>query len=826
MFFRAATRTTLISPWMCLVLLLGQGTRAAGQGQPSKNLLANPSFELGSQGWHADTGGHTEARFAVEAVEAPDGRHGARLTVGKVEEWGVQFGQTLDAGAVGRTYTFAAVARSAGKPVTATLQIERRAEPWDRAARSRPFTLTRDTWTELHVTFPVEEPFRQGWFAYITCTEPNVELLVDMFRLYEGEYVPYEEARREQAAPFQASLFDADLPERQGALGQRVELPSAHSPLSTSDSARWAKLPEDETNHTFQGDAVLTNDRLVVCLRRGGDGAEVYSKRADAPAPRAVLLPVCETSDVRLASVRIVENTPSVVSVDAAFKSGDATAVLRYELEMGGAFVRTEARSGASGLRVRAPSRFVVLPDFFADDIVIDAAEIPVPRAELPSEHFLLHMIPGRKRKRGRESFPQPTAPESLTGSRKRLPTPFSSPPFSSGGDAIVMCVSDSANEDVRIDLSGEGARRMVDQSEIGFGKDGRIWVAVVEAPDAWHVRDVDPGDAGQVLPLDWRMPYAAQWRVDWTRSGGLTDSWEMIAERPGGRYEKHGWFGQPHTIGSDRRRWTTVLGWFYYPCWVDRQGRGFLQPPANRLRFEGPALIYPINRTRDTPLDALTVVDVVRATLGVGPCEYILDVESQGTAMKGRATCATRDTLNPIYAAGRQRQERATIEKALDDVVAFVTHIRSRIDAYVDFGHELLAYLERQRKSHPELADFLSEMETLTRAIDERLDARKDEIRTPAYVVGLTEKFRNTLLDYEGDDALDRCKAITGAIVRVGGNQDELVGECRMAVKILRQRAGLAMAADPRTAEIAEEIRRRTQEVLRNPASYEAPRH
>ena len=59
-----------------------------------------------------------------------------------------------------------------------------------------------------------------------------------------------------------------------------------------------------------------------------------------------------------------------------------------------------------------------------------------------------------------------------------------------------------------------------------------------------------------------------------------------------------------------------------------------------------------------------------------------------------------------------------------------------------------------------------------------------------------------------------------------VGGNQDELVGECRMAVKMLRQRAGLAMAVDPRTAPVAREIRRRTHEVMRNPATYEAPRH
>jgi hypothetical protein len=72
----------------------------------------------------------------------------------------------------------------------------------------------------------------------------------------------------------------------------------------------------------------------------------------------------------------------------------------------------------------------------------------------------------------------------------------------------------------------------------------------------------------------------------------------------------------------------------------------------------------------------------------------------------------------------------------------------------------------------------------------------------------------------------LAKCNAITNAIVKVGGNQDELVGECRQAVKILRQRAGLAMATDPHTADVAREIRAKTQKVLRNASSYEAPRH
>ena len=51
-------------------------------------------------------------------------------------------------------------------------------------------------------------------------------------------------------------------------------------------------------------------------------------------------------------------------------------------------------------------------------------------------------------------------------------------------------------------------------------------------------------------------------------------------------------------------------------------------------------------------------------------------------------------------------------------------------------------------------------------------------------------------------------------------------MGECRWAVKALRQKAGLLLASDARLASIAGEIRARTQEVLRNPAVHENARH
>ena len=573
---------------------------------------------------------------------------------------------------------------------------------------------------------------------------------------------------------------------------------SSRVPLSSDavcNHRNWTLVPEDTTAHKFKGDLVLLNSKLAVVLRRSSRGAEVYSLESNGATLRAELVALGGDPSARLFAVKIVENTADTASVDATYQtSKGGRLTLGYELKQGQVFVQTQPRSGATGLQVNAPCRFAVLPDFFADDMVVDATQLMVPQTELPSENFLLHLL--------------------------------------GDGEAILMAEWYPAKDDVRIQLSGQQQDRRIIGSEIHYAPEGKICVAVMCAPGIWHRRDILPGNADRILHLGWKAPYAAHWRVDWQRDDKLTDSWEMLTQKPDGEYVKHGWYGQPESFGNvdwlkdGRKRWTTVLGSFLYPCWVDKNGEGYLQPLKARVRFEGPALIYPINRLEATPLEQFTVVDIMRATMGVGPCEYILDVEGQKKTFQGRPTCASRTILDNIYASKAQKEKREEVQRTLDEVIAFVRHIRGRINDYVAFGHDMVAWLEQQKAAHPELAGILNEMQDTTRKIDGFVNRRKEGIKTPEYATQLVNDFRSTLVDYEGEDALAKCKKITAALVDIGGNQDELVGECRMVVKILRQKAAMAMASDPRTATIAREVRRRTQQMLRNPTSYEAPRH
>jgi hypothetical protein len=557
----------------------------------------------------------------------------------------------------------------------------------------------------------------------------------------------------------------------------------------------WTAIPLEKTADAFMGDAVLSNGRIALVLRQRAAAVEVHAVKTDGAVGRIRLRLQSAASDptVSLERAALVENTKGGATLQATFKTAKGLQVAgKFRIKRGDFTVQVEPGTGAGKLRVESSGRYVVLPDFFADDIAIDATRLPpaLGTIDLPSESFVLQM----------------------TGQ----------------GDAIAMAVFENRQQDVKVTLAGAGDQRIVAGSEIGFeGK--RIWVALLEAPRIWHSLELKSADSGKIMPLNWKMPFPAQWRVDFTRAGDLTDSWEMLLQdQKDGAYIKPSWLGSgDQALRPDRRRWNTVLGTFPYPCWSDPDGQGYLQPLKSKvLQFAGPVVVYPINRVKQTPLDAFTVVDVMRNTLGVGPCGHILDLEGQKSEYKGRATCGVRDMLTPIYANNQQKQKRAEVDKTLDEGLIFVKHIRGRITRYVEFGHKMREYLAEKKKPHAELAEFITEMDKLTQEIDNKVASRAAKIKTPEHVARMNEEFRKNVLDYDGPDALQRCRDYTQALVVIGDNQDELSGECRWVVKTLRQRAGILLAMDPRVAPIASEIRTRTQEALRNPANHEGARH
>jgi hypothetical protein len=572
-------------------------------------------------------------------------------------------------------------------------------------------------------------------------------------------------------------------------------IPSAEALAPTALAAKngWTAVAMPNLAAAFKGDAVVSNGRILAVARHHGPALEVYSQGPTGAAARLKLLLVTVDGEpaTRLTRVSLVEHTKGAACLEVGAQTAQGTDLAaKFRIKRGELLVQTEPGPGAGRLRIDCPGRFAILPDFFADDILIDAARIPLAKIEVPTDNFVLH--------------------------------------FTGPGDAIGMCVFENRQQDVKVALAGGGDKRIITGSEIGFeGK--KIWTAVLTSPQVWHQRDIDGEDAGEVIPLSWTMPFPAQWRVDFTRKDNLTDSWEMLLQdKKNSKYSKPSWLGgREETLKLNRERWNTFLDTFPYPCWSDHERQGYVQPLTKKgFQFQGPVVLYPINRIKQTPPEVYTVVDIMRNTLGAGPCEHVLDVEGQRTQYRGEPTCGVQGDLEEIYGAKQQKQKRAEVEKLLKDALAFVTHIRGRISNYIEFAQRMRAYLAAQEKAHPELRPSISELDQLLERIATRVAPQAAKIPKPDFVAKLNQDFRKNIMDYEGADALARCKQYGKTLTDIGGEQDELVGECRWVVRTLRQRAGMMVALDARLAGIAGEIRARTQEVLRNPAGYEWARH
>lgn len=90
-----------------------------------------------------------------------------------------------------------------------------------------------------------------------------------------------------------------------------------------------------------------------------------------------------------------------------------------------------------------------------------------------------------------------------------------------------------------------------------------------------------------------------------------------------------------------------------------------------------------------ETPLTTFCPIDILRNTLGVGPCEYILQTEGLATE-----TNPTPDNVmtwvEKQFVRNRQKKSADEIQELLGQMVAHVEHAQARIERYRSFGQEV----------------------------------------------------------------------------------------------------------------------------------------
>jgi hypothetical protein len=492
---------------------------------------------------------------------------------------------------------------------------------------------------------------------------------------------------------------------------------TATEPLTAEALARrtgWQPVPEDKIDHQFSGDAVLLNDKLVLVLRKQGRGPEIYTRTAAGLKKRAVLGHAADRASAldTLEAFKIIENTSAGVTLEATFKNS-GMASLRFRLTAGEAILEIRPTQAAGFLEVQSATRYVVVPDYFGDDMIYGTEAFN--GLCLPTENFCLNLI--------------------------------------DGGEAILMTVWESRDQDAWLAAPKSGNEGGLCASRIHCLKDKAIWLAFLESPSLWTIKSALAKDG-------WQAPFPAKWRCSCLRQNAVADSWD--AEREAG-------------------------------------------PNQSAGKHEGPLLIYPIDRSTATPLTATCPTDVMRNTLGVGPCQYILACE--GLSAQGDPT--PNSVMGWVEKQFEQKKEKKAaddIKERLEQMAQHVGDARSKIEGYAALAVQVRTALARK----PGSDQFRPALDDLERSAAAGLGPEPSAQHARQLAAAIS-----ALIGKE--NMLTACRRLGEEIRSIGAVQDHALAKCRMSVRRLQTQARTVLANQPSGAELAQEVQRLAEQTLKN---------
>ena len=550
----------------------------------------------------------------------------------------------------------------------------------------------------------------------------------------------------------------------------------ADSRAASSDPGYYGR------EYLFKGDAVVENARLAAVFRSTKGQVEVYLKEeAASPAggtgPKAQLgRKVVELAPLQtkaqaatLSRLDIVRNRGDETALEVTFSAKgcpDATGVFGFGKRE---IVELRPAANMKGLSVGSAIAHVIAPSFIGDDLILSPAEYPSAETlRVPAENLLLGLVEGEQ-------------------------------------SQLVMTWP-KGRQHVALRLGAEQKGKPLVQS-IDFDNDGQsLYLAVQGAPGIWHKEALPPSYLEKEVPVQWKRPFQARWKTQLWEAGVRT----TFAFRQG-----------------KGQIWRGVAGSYNYPVWFD--GDAAFYHLSKKVPPQGESLVYFLEG-QDTPLGVWTPVDIMQATLGRQVCEPILDIAGRklrthhrrgADGVRRACTCGCTEAIQGVFEAGQEAAKRDYIEGALGDMVFFVRRHVERIEQYTRFAEDMIQFLEARESESPDLKPFLQGLEQAARLIPQEYAVQKENMKSLGYADELTRQSL-ALAARKGTNNLPAYMELLNAWRGMGGAQDYVLAQCHTLTRKLCQQAGYDSVTQPKADGLAEEIRNRCRQCLRNADGYE----
>jgi hypothetical protein len=417
-------------------------------------------------------------------------------------------------------------------------------------------------------------------------------------------------------------------------------------------------------------------------------------------------------------------------------------AVVRFRLTTGQAILTALPGPGMDRLNIAAGAPYVLVSDFFADDALYAAGKLAGERVGLPLENSFLALL--------------------------------------EGADSLLMCIwrSNQRAVDVAFAPAGRGPSA---SCRVACATGEEVWLALLEAPGIWHARSLASAEPDDGLILDWRPPFPARWRASFADGRGKAVSRDFEARGEGAALE-------------EPRRSRSAEG-----------GTSVRPPPADDLNADV-VVLYPLDRTRATPLTAFCPIDVMRNTLGVGPCQYVLAAEGLDAEADPTPAEVTQ-WVERLFRRKRAERQADAVRERLAQMAAHVGHLLERIEEY-----DALAADVEERCAEATAGGEVEQLCNIARELRRAIERGRQAMGTPAAAAALAEALA-ALIGRE--DAYARSQPIGEELRAIGAAQDATLARCRMAARRMREIARMAEAREPAAAAAIAEVWTGAEEVL-----------
>ena len=505
----------------------------------------------------------------------------------------------------------------------------------------------------------------------------------------------------------------------------------------------------------------VQTDRLIG--KPLADGSlEILSKQGDQINPRCTLVPSAAMPN---AQIEVVEDT---TRKGIKVTSGDVSYTAWFTPE---GLVSVSAK-GIPQFQVKnCHLSYGLLPSFIGTDILYAPQKMKENTFNIPSTQWLVGLVEGNQ--------------------------------------SMLTAVWESDSQAVTLGLTGEGEKRQIDSLTIGTAKAG-FSLALTEQANIWHKEPLKEEWLGGYTPIAWERPFQARWMCQFF----VTPAARPTFREPCMDYS--------FPIASARTR--------HYGMWFEDVNRYPFYAEGNQtlVHFEktfvpnGEALIYFLEPAF---ADLISPCDIVEKSLGHDKAKILFDHE--GNAQRklkystpdqfiyDRPVCASTEYLMEI----RQAEKPTVGVNLATHIYEFIQGIRGRVDQYNEFFTKTQDYLAIQKQDHPELKDFIQDLQTqLTQAQAESRAIYATKLET---------------VKTKTDTLIKRLKEEPGNGMNLGdldcrtpaGWQDDLCRRYNRFVMRFSQSAALKCGDNPQKAAIARQIWNDSRAVLRQPTRWESRR-